>query len=126
MCTKVGVKHQSSSSSSTSRDSFRNILAIRETFKCIDDTRLSLPGYHQLMMRYRDDGARGGVGIFIREDINFKIREDIGVFTPHIFESICITIINPNGKNTVMGLIYRPNTEPRVDIDIFSPTLFDI
>ena len=77
-------------------------------------------------MRCRDDGARGGVGLFSRENINFIIREDISVFTPHIFESIFIEINNPTGKNTVMGLIYRPNTEPRADIDIFSSTVFDI
>jgi len=67
-----------------------DILGITEIFKCVDDTRLSLPGYHPLIMRCRDDGARGGVGLFIRENINFIIREDISVFTPHIFESIFI------------------------------------
>jgi len=46
-------------------------------------------------MRWRDDGARR---MFIRENINLKIREDISVFTPHIFESVFIEIIIPNGK----------------------------
>ena len=103
-----------------------DILGISEIFKCQDDMRLSLPGYHKLITRCRDDGARGGVGLFIKENINFKIREDISVFTPHIFESLFIEIISPTGKNTVIGVVYRPNTKPRADIDIFSSTLFDI
>jgi hypothetical protein len=77
-------------------------------------------------MRCRDDGARGGVGLFIKDNVNYKIREDISVFTPHIFESLFIEIICSTGKNKVIGVIYRPNTEPRADIDIFSSTLFDI
>ena len=35
-------------------------------------------------------------------------------------------MFNTNGKNTIMGLIYMSNTEPRVNTDIFSLTLFDI
>jgi hypothetical protein len=81
--------------------------------------RLSLPGYHQLITRCRDDRARGGVGLFTMENINFKIREDISVFTPHIFLSLFIEIISLTGKNTDIGVEYRPNTEQRADIDIF-------
>ena len=29
-------------------------------------------------------------------------------------------------KNTLVGIIYRPNTEPRADFYIFTSTLFDI
>ena len=29
-------------------------------------------------------------------------------------------------KNTVVGVMNRPNTEPRADIDIFASTLFDL
>lgn len=74
------------------------MLGITEMVKCIDDTRLSLPGYHHLIMRCRDDEARGSVRLFIRKNNNLKIREDISVFAAHIFESIFIEVINLNGK----------------------------
>ena len=60
--------------------------------------RLSLPGYHELISRCRDDGPRGGVGLFIRDNINYKIREDISSFVPHTFESLFIEITNPGTK----------------------------
>ena len=28
----------------------------------------------------------GGVGLFVKENINYKIREDLSVFILHIFE----------------------------------------
>ncbi len=45
-------------------------IGISELFRCKDDNRLTLPGYHKLIARCRDDGPRGGVGLFIRDSIN--------------------------------------------------------
>ena len=56
--------------------------------------RISLPGYHNLIARCRDNGPRGGVGLFIKETINHKIREDLSVFIPHVFESLFVEIEN--------------------------------
>ena len=71
-------------------DSFRNlicdmhgesfpfgILGISAIFKCQDDERLSLPGYHKLITQCRDNGLRGGVGLFIKDNINYMVREDV-------------------------------------------------
>ena len=89
--------------------------------------RISLPGYHKLISRLRDDGPRGGVGICIKENLNYIIREDISVFIPHVFESAFIEIQSPKkNRNTVLGVINRPNSESRADIDIFSCTMIDI
>ena len=56
--------------------------------------RISLPGYHNLIARCREDGSRGGVGLFIKENINYKIREDPSIFIPHVFESLFVEIEN--------------------------------
>ena len=45
--------------------------------------------------RCRSDGPRGGVGLFIRDNIKYKIREDLGFFIPHVIETIFVEIINP-------------------------------
>ena len=86
---------------------------------------LKLPGYHELIVRNRVDSNRGGVGIFVKESITFTVREDLSVFIPHIFKSIFIEFVQGKKKNMV-GIIYKPNTQPKADMDIFSATLLDI
>ena len=103
-----------------------DFIGISEVYNCDKDTRIFLPGYHSLITRCRDDGPRGGVGLFIKEGISYKIRNDISLFIPHVFESLFIEIISPSAKNTILGTIYRPNTEPKADLDIFSTSLFEI
>ena len=85
--------------------------------------RTSLSGYHELISRCRDDGIRGGVGLYLKSMIHFNIREDISVFIPHVCESLFVEIINNNGRNVVVGVVYRPNTEPHADVDIFASNM---
>ena len=63
---------------------------------------------------------------FIKDDINFKIRKDLSVFIPHVFESVFIEIDSNSEKSRIVGIIYRPNNPPRADVDIFSVTLYEI
>ena len=50
-----------------------DFIGISEIFKCDRDSRLVLPGYHSLISRYRDDDGRGGVGLLIKDSIQFHI-----------------------------------------------------
>ncbi len=79
-----------------------------------------------MLSRCRDDGPRGGIGLFIRDNKDYKIREDLSVFIPHIFESLFVEIINKSSRNIIVGVVYRPNTEPHADLDIFQSNMFDI
>ena len=46
----------------------------------------SLNGYHPLIARCREDeSSRGGVGLFVREDLEFDERPDLEVFIPFVF-----------------------------------------
>ena len=76
-----------------------DVIGISEIYKCRDDTRTSLAGYHELISRCRDDGIRGGVGLYLKSMIHFSIR------------------------NVVVGVVYRPNTEPHADVDIFASNM---
>ena len=89
-----------------------DFIAIGEIFKHSGDVRLKLPGYHNLLSSYRDDSPRVGVGIFVKDNTNYKIRDDTSVFIPHVFESIYLEISNQSTKNEIVGIVYRPNTEP--------------
>ena len=124
---------------SSNWDSFNNLLCdlhddtfnfdfigISEIFNNTGDLRLNLSGYHKLISRCREDGPRGGVGLFIREHINIIIREDISVFIPHVFESVFVEIVHQSARNEIVGVIYRPNTEPLADFDIFESNLSEI
>ena len=101
-----------------------DLIGISEVFRCDNDTRLALPGYHDLIARCRDDGSRGGVGLFIKDVVNFKIRDDISVFIPHVFESLFVELKTKSKKNTIVGVIYRPNTAP-TRVTRTSATLID-
>jgi hypothetical protein len=133
--------HLNCRSLSSNWDSFRDLLCelhgdsfsfdfigISEVFNCDKDSRLALPGYHNIITRCRNNRNGGGVGLFVKDTFDFKIRNDLSVFVPHVFESLFIEIISKikSNKNTILGIIYRPNTAPRADLDIFSSTLHDL
>ncbi len=40
-------------------------MGFSEVFKCDKDSRLNIPGYHDLITRTRHDSNRGGVGMFM-------------------------------------------------------------
>jgi hypothetical protein len=49
----------------------------------------------------------GGVGIFISNNLNYKLRTDLNINKDGIVESLFIEIISTTGKN-IVGTIYRP------------------
>ena len=101
-------------------------LEITETFK-IHSNINDIPGYHPLQFNTRtgSSSGRGGVGMYIKDHLNFKHRPDISVFIAHIFESIFIEI-QSKYTNVIIGTIYRPNTPPKADLDIFQNTLSEL
>jgi hypothetical protein len=103
-------------------------IGISEVFRCDREQRIGLPGYHDFVTRCRgdNDDCRGGVALFIKETVDFKIRNDLSVFIPHVYESIVVEISPVSGKKIIVGVIYRPNTAPRADMDIFTTTLHGI
>ena len=103
-----------------------DFIGISELFQCDKDPRISLSGYHNIITRCRMNSPRGGVGLFIKDNITYTVREDISLFIPHVLESLFIETTLPSGKHSIIGLIYRPNTEPLADLDIFSTSLFGI
>ncbi len=96
-----------------------DVIGISEIFTTTDDMCLKLPGYHDWLSRCHDDGPRGGIGLFIRDSKDYKIREDLNVFILHIFESLFVEIIKKSSRNLIVGVVYRSDTEPHADLDIF-------
>ncbi len=100
-----------------------DIIGITELYS-MSKGECSLDGYHALDFKTRDETtrSRGGVGMYVREDLNYVIRDDLSVFIPNIFESIFAEIYI-NHKTIIVGTIYRPNTLPKADLDIFMDTM---
>ena len=50
----------------------------------------------------------------------------MSVFIPHVYESLFVELIPKSGKHIIVGVIYRPNTLPLADVDVFTTTLFGV
>ena len=84
-----------------------DFIGVGESYRCDGDTRLRLPGYHDLISRCRTDGSRGGVGLF-KDNIQYKIRQDLSVFEQHVFKSVFVEVESQSGSNLFVGVIHRP------------------
>jgi len=105
-----------------------DIIGLTEIFKIHDNINYNIHGYHPLQYNTRpqNSGGKGGVGIYINDNIYFNKRDDLSVFIPHVFESIFVEIKTKAKEYVVIGIIYRPNTAPKADLDIFTHTLAEL
>ena len=53
-------------------------------------------------------------------------RDDLSVFIPHVTESVFLKIQINERKTIIVAVVYRPNTQPRADIDIFMQKIIEI
>lgn len=84
-----------------------DVILLCETF--LNDKNCMLPninGYKKIE-RHRKNSRGGGVAIFLKNNLCFKIREDLSIFEEGIFESLFIEI-SLSKKTYVIGEIYRP------------------
>ena len=69
---------------------------------------VSIPGYINLF-RNRDEIRGGGVGLYIKNSINFKRRTDIEKIEPEL-EQIWVEISGRNKNSKLqLGVMYRSN-----------------
>ena len=66
---------------------------------------ISLDGYDVFR---RDRSSSGGrVCIYLRSSINYKIRKDL---VPPELEAVCVEIIKPHSKPSLVITVYRPSS----------------
>ena len=84
-----------------------------ENFKFISKNRSKLKG--------------GGVCMYIQNDIQFKLRDDIAIFREGEFESIFIETSYPNNKPSIIGEVYRvPNTNTKKSLEYYESIIAKI
>ena len=100
-----------------------DFIGLTEIFKLHDNFNYSVAGYHAIVSntRHDTDDGHGGVGLYVNQNMTYFRRDDLSIFIPHVIGRLSrnqtkSTQIN----NRLVGVIYRPNTEPRADIDLFT------
>ena len=78
---------------------------------------------HEFFGSNRPNKRGGGVGLYISKQLKFKSRNDLDKNVEDIIETKFIEIINDNGKNIIIGVIYRP---PNNNFDTFKNTINEI
>ena len=82
---------------------------------------------YDFVFQNRSFKSGGGVGLYVSNDLNFKIREDIRVPNEEVMEPLFIEILRPQGKNIIVGIIYRPPNQSVYNfIDNFKEILVQI
>ena len=67
----------------------------------------NISGY-SFISNVRQHKLGGGVGLFIKTDLQFKLRNDLQSTNSKLYESIFVEIIQNNGKNIIVGCVYKP------------------
>ena len=108
-----------------------SVIALQEIWSIGKDC--ILPGYQNLEYISRDMNDQqlnpkcgGGVGLFIKEELNYTILNFANQFQPGVYESIWVSIPLTKTKNIILGNIYRPNTFPKASLPQASKTHFEI
>ena len=88
-----------------------DIICLQEIWKIPGSEFFIIDGYHPIVYKSRHSNTQGGgVGIYVKKQLNFSINHDLTIFVDRILESIFIDI-SINSKKYTIGSMYRPGTQ---------------
>ncbi len=104
-----------------------DMIVLQETWGLKYPLQLNLPGFQNIVFRTRDGMRGGGVGIYVRNGLNYKERKDLDDYKQKTFENIVLEVQYPS-KSILISNIYRsptppPNTSPSDHLENFTETL---
>jgi len=85
-------------------------VALQETWACPVPSDLTIPGF-SLFLNNRKNCKGGGVGFYIKENLNAKQIKDLTLMNEKIFESIGLEF-TLNGKKLILTNYYRSPNHP--------------
>ena len=97
------------------------VIGVSETWLKDNSIQCNILGYN-FLSNNRKNRRGGGVGIYIKDDLVFKCRNDVEINDVYI-ESIFVEIEIPQSKNVILGVIYRP---PDQSVPLFLDALSNI
>ena len=85
-----------------------SVLGVSETWLTDSTAELvNITGYN-FVSNHRKSKIGGGVGIYLQNDIEYQILKECKFSDSEVIESIFVEIIVPQGKNIIVGCVYRP------------------
>ena len=100
-----------------------SVIGISETWlNNSNDDIFNIPGY-KFISNNRQHKHGDGVGLFINDDLNFKLRSDLQSSDKKLCESIFIELIQPNAKNILIGCFYKP---PDTSVSDFNSSISNV
>ena len=90
-----------------------SVIGISETWLSESPHSTDINGF-KFLHKHRLNRVGGGVGLYVSNDLEFKLREDLSISNVDIVESLFIEVTRPREKNVVVGIVYRPPNQ-RVD-----------
>ena len=99
-----------------------SVVGITETWLRDSSPGVSIDGYNFV---YKNRLARsgGGVGLYVSDNLDYRIRTDICANEDEVMESLFIEIIRPHERNVIVGIIYRP---PDQNVNDFVSRMNDV
>ena len=85
-----------------------SIIELTETWLTENYANMFNISYYNLLTANRKSKSGGGVGMCIKEQTNFRLREDLSVFNEGVSETLFIELKNNKKESAVVGVIYRP------------------
>ena len=92
-----------------------SVIGITETWLKSSTHSVDIKGYN-FFHECRKDKIGGGVGLYLSDCFTSKIRNDLRFEDEEVAESLFIEISKSQGKNIVIGIIYRP---PSQNVNVF-------
>ena len=75
-----------------------DVIALQETWSIKYIELVHIPGFQNLLHSERKDSRGGGVGLYIREGLQFDKIDLLSTFTEKTFESLTVELHYPNKK----------------------------
>lgn len=84
-----------------------SVIGITETWLKEADHTVEIHGYN-FIHKHRENRTGGGVGLYLSNDLQFKSRNDLHFSDSNSIDALFIEVINSQGKNAIVGVVYRP------------------
>jgi hypothetical protein len=84
-----------------------SVIGITETWLQDSAHLVDINGF-KFFHKHRSNRKGGGVGLYMSDDFEAKVRDDLCFVNEELAESLFLEIPRAQGKNIVIGVIYRP------------------
>jgi len=89
-----------------------DIICLQEVWQISDPTAFSLPNYHPLIIKTRSNARGGGVGMYIKKSVAYRIMDQYSIFSERLLETLVVEVSMQGGRRALIGSVYRPGTLP--------------